>query len=294
MGTNLEIIKSDSGLKSKIDQYVHIEHRTEEYELKLLDESILMDLLKKNQKEIISVDKDYIKQFIKIVSYLRSQNNNILTIYNGILNDEFVDKLVIKEGLHMIEVYKVIQEYYKKYRPDKERKLDINELIKKWIKQGMIIKDVPPRTMYTKNKFSTSIFTVTPELDENYFKLLSNNIYLYDITLLYSIKMVKSLLEDDLITFYEIYEQFDQLNIYNSNWENELSERLKNIEDRLGDLLFKMDQVNNTLINGFSKIINSLQGMETSLMSINSSIKWNNILSTIQTYQLYKINKNTK
>jgi len=30
------------------------------------------------------------------------------------------------------------------------------------------------------------------------------------------------------------------------------------------------------------------------LKSIDSSIKFNNLLTTVQTYQLYKVNKNTK
>jgi hypothetical protein len=34
-----------------------------------------------------------------------------------------------------------------------------------------------------------------------------------------------------MITFYEIYETFDQLGVFNSNWENEVSNKLSEIGD---------------------------------------------------------------
>ena len=43
--------------------------------------------------------------------------------------------------------------------------------------------------------------------------------------------------------------------------------------------------------DGFSDLNNSLS---RELQSIDSSIQSNNLLNTIQTYQLYKINKQTK
>ena len=41
--------------------------------------------------------------------------------------------------------------------------------------------------------------------------------------------MVISLVESDLITFYEIYECFDRVEIFNSNWENQVSNKLIDI-----------------------------------------------------------------
>ena len=36
------------------------------------------------------------------------------------------------------------------------------------------------------------------------------------------------------------------------------------------------------------------QSVTSELKSIKSSLKWNNFITGIQTYQMYKINKNTK
>ena len=52
-----------------------------------------------------------------------------------------------------------------------------------------------------------------------------------------------------------------------------------------------LNELSYTTQNGFD----NLRGSITSeLKSINSSIGFNNLLTGIQTYQVYKINKNTK
>ena len=42
--------------------------------------------------------------------------------------------------------------------------------------------------------------------------------------------MVLSLVKTDLLAFYEFYEDFDKLGIFNSNWENEVASNLKDIK----------------------------------------------------------------
>jgi hypothetical protein len=61
--------------------------------------------------------------------------------------------------------------------------------------------------------------------------LLKNQIYTYDLLVFHSISMLTSLIDSDMITFYEIYETFDQLGVFNSNWENEVSNKLSEIGD---------------------------------------------------------------
>ena len=114
--------------------------------------------------------------------------------------------------------------------------------------------------------------------------------------------MIGSLVCDDLITFYEIYESFDKLGIFNSNWENEVSEKLTNIGDKLNDLMYSINKMEQNIVNELSNMsyvaqesFNELsQSVSNQLEEIDSTIKFNNLLTGIQTYQLYKINKNTK
>jgi hypothetical protein len=114
--------------------------------------------------------------------------------------------------------------------------------------------------------------------------------------------MITSLVESDLITFYEIYECFDQLGVFNSNWENEVSNKLTDIGDGIRDLMYSIYQMENKIVNSIDNLtyvtqdsFSQLQGsVEKQLSSIDSSIQCNNLLTGIQTYQMYKINQNTK
>ena len=111
--------------------------------------------------------------------------------------------------------------------------------------------------------------------------------------------MVTSLVEDDMFTFYEIYESFDKLQIFNSNHENEVSKRLKNIEGGIGKLITSIRQMEESIISelGYLSYVtqdsyNQLSNNVTrELESINSSIRTNNLLTGINAYQTYKLRK---
>jgi hypothetical protein len=114
--------------------------------------------------------------------------------------------------------------------------------------------------------------------------------------------MVGALVEEDMLVFYEIYESFDKLGIYNSNWENEVGDKLSNIGNKLDDLLFAIYEMENKIVNEISHLSyvtqdsfeNLNRSVTSQLKEVESSINTNNFLTGIQAYQLYKINKNTK
>ena len=114
--------------------------------------------------------------------------------------------------------------------------------------------------------------------------------------------MILSIVEDDLITVNEIYEEFDKLKIFKSDHEKEVAQKLSEIGDGLNDLLHAVDSMERSIVSGLSQLTYVTQGgfsdlnhaVTRELQSIGSSIDANNLLTTIQTYQLYKINKQTK
>jgi len=132
--------------------------------------------------------------------------------------------------------------------------------------------------------------------------LLKNQIHTYELLVFHSISMITSLVESDLITFYEIHECFDQLGVFNSNWENEVSNKLTDISDGIKDLMYSIYQMENKIVNSINNLTyvtqDSFEELNNSvnkqLSIIDSSIKFNNLLTGIQTYQMYKINQNTK
>jgi len=130
--------------------------------------------------------------------------------------------------------------------------------------------------------------------------LLKNQIHSYELLVFHSINMMGALVSDDLISFYEIYESFDKLSIFNSNWENEVSEKLTNIGDKLDDLMYSIYRMEQNLVSELSNLSYITQesfedlnrSVTSQLKDVESSINTNNLLTGIQNYQLYKINKN--
>ena len=136
------------------------------------------------------------------------------------------------------------------------------------------------------------------ELNER-IKLLKNQIHFYELLVFHSVNMIGSLISEDLITFYEIYELFDKFSIFNSNWENEVSERLQNMGDKLDDIMLSIDDMERNIVQGLNSLsyvtresfVSLNSSVTEQLKQVESSINTGNLISTIQSYQLYKINK---
>lgn len=139
----------------------------------------------------------------------------------------------------------------------------------------------------------------------DFVKILEVEIHSYNLLLINSLNLIVSLIEDDQITFYDIYEKFDKLNIYNSNWENEVSNKLSELNKGINELNQNLKGVMYEIRDMGDKIVNSIEDLsyiteestrmlDSRLGEIDSSIKTNNLLTLIQTYQTYKINNNTK
>ncbi len=238
-----------------------------------LERKRVQDEMKKNQ-ELKRIDKLNIKKN-NILSELDKDGNGEIDLIDS---DSF-NKLISLHQKNIIDVDKsYIQKFVKISLYIKNKKLNIQSLFKSITK--------------TKNE---------EELNES-LNLLKNQIHTYDLLIFHSINMVTSLIESDLITFYEIYECFDQLGIFNSNWENDVMSKLTDIGSGLNDLLYRIYQMENKIVSSINNLSYVTQdsfkelniSVNNQLSSINSSIKFNNLLTGIQTYQMYRINQNTK
>jgi hypothetical protein len=248
-------------------------------EVKLYSEFNIVDIVL-NLENIVkdfhyNVREEYLKniQFLdqtkkNYLNKLRSETGEIMNLADG----ESVRKLIIKNQSSIIELDKsYIQKFVKLSSYLSTKKSNIT-----------IICNIIQETKNIK------------ELGE-VVKLLESQIHLHNLLVFHSLSMLASILDNDLITFYEIYECFDKLSVFNSNWENEVTEKLTEIGTGLQDLLFathKMERNIVTAINNLAYV--NQEGFErlgskitNELSSINSSIKFNNLLSTIQAYKLY-------
>lgn len=139
------------------------------------------------------------------------------------------------------------------------------------------------------------------ELNEQ-IHLIKNQIHTYELLIFHSINMVGAIVAEDMIVFYEIYESFDKLGMFNSNWESEVSEKLTNIGDKLDDLMYSIYRMEENIVSELSHLSYVTQesfedlnrSVTSQLREVESSINTNNLLTGINAYQLYKINKNTK
>lgn len=180
-------------------------------------------LLKKHQKTIIEVDRNYVQQFVKVSSYLKMKKGNIQSIFNS-------------------------------------------------------IKDTPNQEMLNE-----------------YVEILKDDIHTYNLVLFNSLNMIVSLVEDDMITFYEIHEMFDNLNMFDSKHEKDVSQKLINIGDGLKDLMYEVRRMGNKISDSIHELSYVTEETNTQLTNqlseIDSSIKVGNLISVINTYQNYKTNR---
>lgn len=183
-------------------------------------------LLKKHQKSIVEVDRNYVQQFVKVSSYLKTKKENIQTIFNS-------------------------------------------------------IKDTPNQ-----------------EVLNEYVEILKDEIHTYNLILFNSLNMIVSLVEDDMITFYEIHEMFDTLNMFDSKHEKDVSQKLTNIGDGLENLMYEIRDMGNKISNSIDELSyvteQSNEQLQGQLSEIDSTLKVGNLISVINTYQNYKNNRNTK
>jgi hypothetical protein len=254
---SLYFIKEKSG-ENKLEEEERL--RLRQIEIQKKNEALRIEKLTQNQ--------------ISILSKLDSNNDGQVDLIENDFN-----KLFSKNQKRVMEIDKnYIHQFVKVSNFIKTKKQNIQKIFKS-------IQDTSSQE----------------ELEERV-ALLKNQIHSYEVLVFHSINMIGALVSEDLITFYEIYESFDKLSIFNSNWENEVSEKLTNIGDKLDDLMESIYNMEQNIVSELSNLSYITQesfedlnrSVTSQLREVESSINTNNLLTGIQTYQLYKINKNTK
>jgi len=169
---------------------------------------------------------------------------------------------------------------------------------------------------------------------DSWTEVIKNQIGGYNVVYLNSVTLIVSLCENELVVFYELYETFDDIGVFKTNYEKEVLEslnaiesninnlnknivhklmliehQLKNISIGINELNFTMQQNIQAINNLEDSIVSSFKSLETSvgnnfnqlsqkisghLSKLESRIAYNNLIATVSAYQLYKINKQTK
>mgnify|MGYP001182399920 CR=1 FL=1 len=140
----------------------------------------------------------------------------------------------------------------------------------------------------------------TPNQDvlRSYADVLNGEIHAYNLVLFHALTMIASLIEGDLINFYQIHQKFDSLNIFDSQHQKEVSSKLQSINEGIENLIGAVKDMSNTItqaLNDLSFVCEETNSiLDHHLTAIDSSLKTSNILSLIQVHQLHQGNKNTR
>ncbi len=270
------LVQKQSTNKFNIDLYEELKQKIKnilEEQLKLETEETENKL--RLEKEEIEIKKtELVINQINVLSELDKDGNGEIDLIQNDFN-----KLLNKNQKQIIEIDK--------------------NYVHQFVKVSNFIKT---KKTNTQKIFESIRDTSSQKELEERVGMLKNQIHAYELLVFHSINMIGSLVSEDLISFYEIYESFDKLGMFNSTWENEVSEKLTNIGDKLDDLMHSIYNMEQNIVNELSNLSYVTQesfedlnkSVTSQLKEVESSINTNNLLTGIQTYQLYKINKNTK
>jgi len=106
--------------------------------------------------------------------------------------------------------------------------------------------------------------------------------------------MLVSFLENKKIRFFEIYTAFDKQGVFDNSWQRNVAAKLGSIDIRLANLNNQMTDLNDNFIRLAESSEDIAREMKIGFEGMNSRLATNNLLTAITTYQVYKINKNTK
>ncbi len=247
-------------------QFAYLRHNFLNKETYNLFLAIHKEVLKEKNKEIENKLKPLLDEFDK-------NGNGTVDILEG--GDDFM-KLVRKHQKKIIDVDKNHLQSYVKLSNYLSSKRENIQLIFENLSKSSEIKEL-----------------------EQTKKMLKYQIHIYELQLSMGILMIVSLIDDDHITYFEIYECFAKLDVFNSKWQNDIYKKLTSIDTGIYDLMISIQEFEESMVaqitrltNISSESISNLKDVVTKeLKGINSGMEFNNLLGVINTYQNYKTRK---
>jgi hypothetical protein len=228
--------------------------------LEIISPENYMKVLKENQGKIIEIDRDYVQKFVKIGGYLKSSQKNIFNIYERIINNEFTSNFIdlsdfiseSAEGKYDHNIFGMI-----KY---------LNEVTGLGLVESKKIVDenidiiIGNKGWDMENNSGICNY-------ESILMDLNQHIISYQSLVVSSFKMIKSLNEDDMITFYELYEIFDKLGIFDTQWQKSMLEKLGDLTSSIEDVSTSLKNVNTSIKNGLDNLSDDLMGVSVEISS---------------------------
>ena len=247
----------------KLDQLAS--QLSEIQKINIIDVSDFKKIIIDNEKLII--DKGGDKQlfsFMKLDSFLQEFRERILSDLNG-LND----------GLDISSLKSRITE--------EAKRTDLEKIIEGIEDNNAILNGKKPKGFNSNiDKLFALGYVMKPAME--------NQIKIMDYYRNMAVAMIVFYLNDKKIRYFEVYEAFEKLGVFDSTWQKNVLTKLDSIENRLAQISNQLTELNQNFIS----LVESSENVASELKEINSSIMTNNMLQAITAYQTWRINKNTK
>jgi len=279
-----------------------------------------------SNKKLGTVAKKFIREFIN----LRKEYDNIIkSIHSKKAQDD-----VSKQNKINIKNNKIINSsaiLLNRIDPNGDGRIDLVETkvyAKLLTKNSHIVDDFHPDGIHSlvkldkylkgKEKLLVKIFNVfrktnNPDKLKFIIKILELEYKLYCALTFNGVNMITSCINKDKITYFTIYESFDELGIFKSQHEKEVGELLNGVSKgisklsnqintlslQLNQMSSQLNVIQSTIYNGFLRLEYTnkesfyylSKTLGTELKSIGSKLDVGNFISLVNTYQAYKINK---
>ena len=247
--------KLKEGLQNKIDKDAN-------GQVDLIESSVFMEVVKKHQKEFQAINPDFVKNFVKLENNLKTRRASIESIFEYTMKFELGNHGI--KGLTGKERAKYIQ-----------GRIDLRQNGQADVADANAAK----RDMedWNSNK-----------------EFLMGEMKAYTAVQYNAIHMANALLTDDMITFYEIYEAFDKLEIWHSQYEKVSTTQLQSLNDNIRQLIRTTEESTSRIVNELGELTYRMAEQNDNLKEIYGAVTAGNLLSAINTFQLHRISKNTK
>ena len=255
----------DDKINIKLKKVDELQHQLEEIQIiKIIDVSDFKKIIIENEESIIKKGGDsQLFSFMKLDSFLKDYRLRIVN-----------DQIGLKD---------VLDPEWLKYRIKSENKRkDLDKIIEN-------LNDMAAKLEGMKTKGFDSNVDKLFELGKVMKSVMENQIITMEYYRSIAVAMIVFYLNDKKIRYFEIYEAFEKLGVFDSTWQKNVLNKLDSIEIRLAQISNQLTELNQNFIS----LVESSENVVSELKEINSSIMTNNLLQTITAYQTWRINKNT-
>ena len=237
--------------------------------IKVNDVIEFKDFISVNEKQIIEKGgEEKLFQFLKINTFLIDFRTRVINDINSFTEDFNEKKL---------------EAFIIKYEQD-------NSL-------ESITRKLNDRKSQIEGKNGTTINSKIERLFKNSDSIkpaINNEIETLDFYKSLALAMLVFYLSDKKIRFFEIFEAFNNMGALDSSWQKNVASKLNSIDMRLFDINNKLTEMNEGFIRLSENTGDLIGDLKQGLEGLNNKFDANNLLQAIATYQVYKINKNTK